>query len=54
LPIKLYTYQRGIEAAIGDPRIERVSVMSARIGYTAPLTSASPISSCASRRRSWC
>jgi phage terminase large subunit GpA-like protein len=34
-PIKLYAYQRGIATAIGDPRIERVSVLkSARIGYT--------------------
>jgi phage terminase large subunit GpA-like protein len=34
-PIKLYPYQRGIAAAIGDPRIERVSVLkSARVGYT--------------------
>jgi phage terminase large subunit GpA-like protein len=38
-PIKLYPYQRGIAAAIGDPAIERVSVLkSARIGYTALLT----------------
>ena len=40
-PIKLYPYQRGIAAAIGDPKIERVSVLkSARIGYTALLTGA--------------
>jgi phage terminase large subunit GpA-like protein len=38
-PIKLYPYQRGIAAAIGDPAIERVSVLkSARVGYTALLT----------------
>jgi phage terminase large subunit GpA-like protein len=37
--IKLYAYQRGIAAAIGDPAIERVSVLkSARVGYTALLT----------------
>lgn len=46
-PIKLYPYQTGIAAAIGDPAIERVSVLkSAMIGYTALLT--------ASRARSWC
>lgn len=40
-PIKLYAYQRGIAAAIGDPKIERITVLkSARIGYTALLTSA--------------
>jgi phage terminase large subunit GpA-like protein len=40
-PIKLYPYQRGIAAAIGDPKIERVTVLkSARIGYTALLTGA--------------
>jgi phage terminase large subunit GpA-like protein len=40
-PIKLYPYQRGIAAAIGDRAIERVSVLkSARIGYTALLTAA--------------
>jgi phage terminase large subunit GpA-like protein len=33
-PIRLYPYQRGIAAAIGDPAIERVSVLkSARLGY---------------------
>jgi phage terminase large subunit GpA-like protein len=38
-PIKLYPYQKGIAAAIGDPGLERVSVLkSARIGYTALLT----------------
>ena len=31
----MYGYQRGIAAAIGDPAIERVSVLkSARVGYT--------------------
>jgi phage terminase large subunit GpA-like protein len=31
-PIKLYAYQRGIAAAIGDPKIERITVLkSARI-----------------------
>lgn len=40
-PIKLYPYQRGIAEAIGEPAIERVTVIkSARIGYTALLTSA--------------
>ena len=40
-PIKLYPYQRGIAAAIADPKIERVTVLkSARIGYTALLTGA--------------
>ena len=35
-PIKLYPYQRGIATAIGDPKIERVTVLkSARVGYTA-------------------
>jgi phage terminase large subunit GpA-like protein len=38
-PIKLYPYQKGIAAAIGDAAIERVSVLkSARVGYTALLT----------------
>jgi Phage terminase large subunit (GpA) len=41
-PIRLYPYQRGIAAAIGDPGIERVSVLkSARVGYTALLTASS-------------
>jgi phage terminase large subunit GpA-like protein len=32
-PIKLYPYQRGIAAAMGDPKVERVSVIkSAPIG----------------------
>jgi phage terminase large subunit GpA-like protein len=32
-PIKLYPYQRGIAAAISDPKVERVSVIkSARVG----------------------
>ena len=32
-PIKLHPYQRGIAAAIEDPRVERVTVLkSARIG----------------------
>jgi phage terminase large subunit GpA-like protein len=40
-PIKLYPYQRGIATAVGDPKIERITVLkSARIGYTALLTSA--------------
>ncbi len=40
-PIKLFAYQRGIADAIGDPAIERVSVLkSARIGYTAALIGA--------------
>jgi phage terminase large subunit GpA-like protein len=38
-PIKLYPYQRGIAQAIGDPKIERVTVIkSARVGYTAVMT----------------
>ena len=39
--IRLYGYQRGIADAIGDPLIERVSVIkSARIGYTTLLVGA--------------
>lgn len=39
--IKLYPFQRGIADAIGDPMIERVSVLkSARIGYTTILNGA--------------
>jgi len=39
--IKLYPFQRGIADAIGDPTIERVSVLkSARIGYTTILNGA--------------
>jgi phage terminase large subunit GpA-like protein len=38
-PIKLYPYQKGIAAAIGDPAVEPITVIkSARIGYTALLT----------------
>ena len=38
-PSRLYPYQRGIAAAIGDPKIERVTVIkSARVGYTATMT----------------
>jgi phage terminase large subunit GpA-like protein len=34
-PIRMWGYQRGIADAIGDPLIERVTVIkSARIGYT--------------------
>ena len=37
--IKLYPYHHGIAAAIGDAKVERVTVLkSARIGYTALLT----------------
>ena len=40
-PIKLYPYQCGIAAAIGDPKIERVTVLkSARVGYTAVMAAA--------------
>ena len=40
-PIKLYPYQRGIAAAIGDPKVERVNVLKkARVGYAALLTGA--------------
>lgn len=40
-PLKLWSYQRGIANAIGDPAIERVSVVkSVRIGYTQILTAA--------------
>ena len=40
-PIKLYPYQRGIAAAIADPKVERVNVLkSARVGYAALLTGA--------------
>jgi phage terminase large subunit GpA-like protein len=40
-PIRLYGYQRGIADAIGDPLIERVTVIkSARIGYTTLLVGA--------------
>jgi phage terminase large subunit GpA-like protein len=39
--IKLYPFQRGIADAIGDPTIERVSILkSARIGYTTILNGA--------------
>jgi phage terminase large subunit GpA-like protein len=39
--VKLWPYQRGIAAAIGDPAIERVTVVkSVRIGYSMLLTSA--------------
>jgi phage terminase large subunit GpA-like protein len=39
--IRLYGYQRGIADAIGDPLIERVTVIkSARIGYTTILVGA--------------
>ena len=39
--VKLYPFQRGIADAIGDPSIERVSVLkSARIGYTTVLNGA--------------
>lgn len=39
--IKLYPFQKGIADAIGDPTIERVSVLkSARIGYTTVLNGA--------------
>jgi phage terminase large subunit GpA-like protein len=39
--IRLYGYQRGIADAIGDPLIERVTVIkSARIGYTTLLVGA--------------
>jgi phage terminase large subunit GpA-like protein len=34
-PLRLYEYQRGILDAIGDPEIERVTVLkAARVGYT--------------------
>jgi len=34
-PIKLYPYLRGIAAAVGDTKVERVTVLnSARISYT--------------------
>jgi phage terminase large subunit GpA-like protein len=40
-PIKLYPYQRGIAAAIADPKIERVTVLkSARVGYSTVMVSA--------------
>ncbi|UFZ06506.1 phage terminase large subunit family protein [Bradyrhizobium ontarionense] len=39
--MRLFSYQRGICDAIGDPAIERVSVLkSARIGHTATLIGA--------------
>lgn len=40
-PMRLFSYQRGICEAIGDPAIERASVLkSARIGYSAVMTAA--------------
>lgn len=40
-PVRLWPYQRGIADAIGDPAIERVTVVkSVRIGYTSLLTGA--------------
>jgi phage terminase large subunit GpA-like protein len=40
-PIRLWGYQKGIADAIGDPLIERVTVIkSARIGYTTLLVGA--------------
>jgi phage terminase large subunit GpA-like protein len=40
-PIRLWGYQRGVADAIGDPLIERVTVIkSARIGYTTLLVGA--------------
>ena len=49
--IRLYGYQRGIADAIGDPLIERVTVIkSARIGYTTVLVGAWPITSTMIRR----
>ena len=40
-PIRLAPYMRAIADAIGDPAVERVSVLkSARIGYTTVLTAA--------------
>ena len=40
-PIKLWPYQRQISDAIGDPEIERVSlVKSVRIGFTTLLSAA--------------
>jgi phage terminase large subunit GpA-like protein len=40
-PIRLWGYQRGIADAIGDPLIERVTVIkAARVGYTTLLVGA--------------
>jgi phage terminase large subunit GpA-like protein len=40
-PIRMWGYQRGIADAIGDPLIERVTVIkSARVGYTTLLVGA--------------
>jgi phage terminase large subunit GpA-like protein len=38
-PVRLWPYQRETADAIGDPAVERVTVIkSARIGYTALIT----------------
>jgi phage terminase large subunit GpA-like protein len=40
-PLRLWAFQRGIADAIGDPAIERVSVLkSARVGFTSLLCGA--------------
>ena len=40
-PIRLYPYQRGIADSIGDPTVERVTVVkAARVGFSALLTAA--------------
>jgi phage terminase large subunit GpA-like protein len=40
-PMRLWPYQRGVADAIGDPAIERVSLIkAARIGFTSLLTAA--------------
>ncbi len=40
-PMRLYPYQRGLADSIGDPAVERVTVVkAARVGFTSLLTAA--------------
>ena len=41
-PIKLYPYQRGIAQAIGDPKVELVTVIRARRSASRTLTGSPP------------
>jgi hypothetical protein len=53
-PIRMWGYQRGIADAIGDPLIERVTVIkSARVGYTTLLVGALANISLGRAGRSW-